>query len=1163
MRRTFLLALVVLLSPNAVLRAQSTNASVSGRVIDATRGVLVDVSIVAIRADTNARYQATTNAAGDYNLTNLMPGSYRIEVEKTGFKKLIKADITLHVQDALTLDFELPVGSVSDTVTVAAGAPLVNTASGVVSTVVDRTFVENLPLNGRSFQSLIAMTPGVVLTPASSTSPGQFSVNGQRSDANYFMVDGVSANVGVAVGTAIGVQGAGAVPGLSAQGGTNSLVSVDALQEFKVQSSSYAPEFGRMPGGQISILTRSGTNRFHGSLFEYFRDDALDSADYFVKRQGLSKPKEHQHDLGGVFGGPIQRNRTFVFVSYEHLRLEQPRSVVTEVPSIASRAAASDAVRSILAAFPVPNGAETSPGLARFAASYAEPSTLDATSVRVDRTFGGAVTVFGRYNYAPSDASTRLGSFAIASANTIGTLQSRLHTLTAGATWTIRPTLSNELRVNWSRNAATNFQTIDDVGGAIVLPSATLHPPFVPPDSAYQINLGAANVLYASGLNAANVQRQLNVVESLQLINGNHQLKFGIDYRQMFPIYGPLQYVQAYNFSGVAGLLGGTASSVQVIGFSTSNRLPRATNFAAYAQDAWSVTPRLTLTYGLRWDINPAPGVRGSNDALTLTTVNPASLAFAAPGTPMYRTRWGNVAPRVGVAYRVRGPADRQTALRGGWGLFYDLGSNSAIDNLGTSFPFVARRFLANVPFPVDPSLLTPPTITAGAPADFLVAPDPDLELPYTQQWNVAFEHQLGAAGTMSLSYVGAVGRRLLRQERLLNPTPQIQILTLVTNRGHSRYDALQMNVLAPALTRPPGASVLHARGVERQHIERRRSRVTYRVRGPRTGLGTVGLRCSAYAERRRNVCAADQAARAALERVRERVVDRCGVRGPLGASRQRSHRCSAVRRVCRGSARRHGWRCLVRRRFDSPRRTAHQPAGVRESAYGRQRQSPAPGDARTQCTARVRDEPVRRRGQPAAPAWPSSAAAGASRSVQRVRSGQLRTADEHAQQRAVRSADTDAGIQPWRRRCRRWLQPDLSGGRATLAATRSPTPVLIYARTAGDKMPFVPRVRGKCTAPALRIGVLSCALAAWCAEALALNPALDVSQYAHAAWRVRDGFVNGAAIQSMAQTAEGVPLGGNRSRPVPVRWRQGSSLAASRWPATSFASDHEPASRV
>src|SRR5262249_9570546 len=419
-----------------------------------------------------------TNAQGEYVLTNLPPGAYQVEADKTGFRRLIRPNVVVHVGDALTLDFELVLGAITDTVTIEAGAPLLDTTSASVSTVVDRTFVGNLPLNGRSFQSLLWMTPGVVLTPATSTSPGQFSVNGQRSDANYFLVDGVSANVAIAIGTQLAVQGAGSAPGLSAQGGTNSLVSVEALQEFRIESSTYAPEFGRMPGGQVSIVTRSGTNAYHGTLFEYFRDDALDSADYFVVRQGLPKPKEQQHDFGGTFGGPIERNRTLMFVSYEGLRLDQPKSAVTEVPSIASRAAASSAVQATLAAFPLPNGPETANGFAQFSASYSDPSRLNATSVRVDHTFAPSLTLFGRYNSAPSSASSRLGSFGVASANTIGFLENSLHTLTLGSTLILTASISNDLRFNWSRNAGNNYQALDGFGGSVVPAAAVLHPSF-------------------------------------------------------------------------------------------------------------------------------------------------------------------------------------------------------------------------------------------------------------------------------------------------------------------------------------------------------------------------------------------------------------------------------------------------------------------------------------------------------------------------------------------------------------------------------------------------------------------------------------------------------------------------------------------------------------
>ena len=269
MLRSFL-PVVCLAAFIGVLCAQSTNSSLSGRVTDASKARIVAARVTIVGSDTNIQYQTETNAVGEYSVTNLPPGRYRIEVEKADFKKLVKPDVILHVQDVLNIDFEMQVGSASETIRVESGAPLVNTESATVSTLVDTRFVEDIPLNGRSFQTLIMLTPGVVVTPTAFDDQGQFSVNGQRADANYFTVDGVSANFGVTGYLALVQGGTGALPALSASGGTNSLVSLDAMQEFRVQTSSFAPEFGRTPGGQISIATRSGTNAFHGTLFEYF-----------------------------------------------------------------------------------------------------------------------------------------------------------------------------------------------------------------------------------------------------------------------------------------------------------------------------------------------------------------------------------------------------------------------------------------------------------------------------------------------------------------------------------------------------------------------------------------------------------------------------------------------------------------------------------------------------------------------------------------------------------------------------------------------------------------------------------------------------------------------------------------------------------------------------
>src|SRR5260370_15757607 len=242
--------------------AQTELASVYGRVTDQSGAVIADVEVEIKNVETNLSVTVKTNHDGLYVITFLDPGHYLISARKPGFKTVTVTDLTLNVQDNVIRNFSLQVGSIAETVTVRAEDLHINTTDGSVSTVVDRNFAENLPLNGRSFQTLIQLTPGVVLTANNGRDNGQFSVNGQRAAANYWTVDGVSANIGVGVsGTLNPGNGlGGALPSFTVVGGTNSLVSVDAMQEFRIQTSTYAPEFGRTPGGQISIATRSGTN---------------------------------------------------------------------------------------------------------------------------------------------------------------------------------------------------------------------------------------------------------------------------------------------------------------------------------------------------------------------------------------------------------------------------------------------------------------------------------------------------------------------------------------------------------------------------------------------------------------------------------------------------------------------------------------------------------------------------------------------------------------------------------------------------------------------------------------------------------------------------------------------------------------------------------------
>jgi hypothetical protein len=289
--------------------AQTETATLSGVIQDPKGAVVPDVEVTATRIETGTAVTSKTNGAGIYVFTGLMPGHYHLMIRKPGFKEIAIKEFQLYVQDKLEQNFALEIGSVSETVTVEASAPLLNTTDGSVGTVVDRHFVENIPLNGRSFQDLILLTPGVVTNNpqvgAGGGIRGEFSVNGQRTESNYYTVDGVSGNVGISATSAATTAGpSGSVPAATALGTTQGLVSVDALEEFRVQSSTYSAENGRNPGGQFSLVTRSGTNQWHGVAFDYLRNNVFDANEWFNNYFDKPKPPERQNDFGGTLGGP-------------------------------------------------------------------------------------------------------------------------------------------------------------------------------------------------------------------------------------------------------------------------------------------------------------------------------------------------------------------------------------------------------------------------------------------------------------------------------------------------------------------------------------------------------------------------------------------------------------------------------------------------------------------------------------------------------------------------------------------------------------------------------------------------------------------------------------------------------------------------------------------
>ena len=784
---------------NISLLAQSPYGNINGLVSDPTGAAVMGAEVIAINDVTGVQYTTKSNTEGLYILPNLPPGPYRVQVSKVGFKTLVKPDLVVNVQDALSINFSLLVGAFHEIVTVEGGAPIADTENAAVSTVVDRQFAENLPLNGRSFQTLIDLTPGVSLTSSNQTDSGQFSVNGQRASSNYWMVDGVSANVGIGVSNP-GNGFGGTLGAFSTLGGTNSLISVDAIQEFRIQTSTFSPEFGRTPGGQISIASRSGTNYFHGTAFDYLRNDLLDANNWFADSARLAKPRERQNDFGGTLGGPIWKDRTFFFLSYEGLRLRLPQTTLSNVPDLASRKNAVAGMQPYLDAYPLPNGDDTlASGIAQFKASYSDPAGLDAYSLKIDHKLKDKWNLFARYNFSPSTFVARGGSTGSSALSSLEPFQINTTTITGGANVTLSTAVEDDLRFNYSRVGAGAYFYLDDFGGAVPLARFGFPENFTTSNSRLALSippLGIGSVLQTGDLNR-DEQHQINLINGLAWQKGSHTLKFGADFRRLSPLFAPFAYSQTAIFATVPAAVTGLTAAGRVA--SSRDVMLLFHNLGVYVQDTWRVTTRFTTTYGLRWDVDfPPSSANGPNIPAVVgyNLYNLSGLAVAPTGAAPFKTDFGDVAPRFGAAYEVVQNANWHTVLRGGAGLFYDLVSAEVGNQLTGGFPpFGNALALANVSFPFTPSQIAPIPIPDAATLSELTAFNPKLKAPYTIEWNVSIEQSLGKEQNVSASYVGSVGKRLLQTTQYSFPpsNPAIEFAQFVDNTAESNYNALQI----------------------------------------------------------------------------------------------------------------------------------------------------------------------------------------------------------------------------------------------------------------------------------------------------------------------------------------------------------------------------------
>ncbi|MEO8127908.1 MAG: carboxypeptidase-like regulatory domain-containing protein, partial [Bryobacteraceae bacterium] len=740
----------------AQLVGQTGSGNITGVVRDASQSPVPQSAIKVVNSESGVVTNVVTNETGAYRVNSILPGTYRVEASAAGFDTAVRKDIVLSTGQTLAVDLTLQIGQQSQTVTVESAGDLTETQTSSLAQVVGHKYIDNLPLPNRSANSLVSLSPGVVMLD-----PGQgaenypvFSVAGGRVRNQMFTLDGG------AIGNAVGLTRALQVASLP----------LDALEEFRIITNSYAAEYGHSTGGIVSLSTRSGTNEYHGSLFEYLRNDALDARNYFAK----TKPPLRLNQFGGAFGGPIRKDKTHFFASWEQTRQASSDAIVSTVPTLAQRGGDFSALSSRIydpftlvnavkqpfpdnripasridpvakaasAYWPLPNRNGGANGANNFLANSGNILNRNIVVGKLDHSISEKDRVSARY-YINDSYTDNSGSYGIADSDPLAVNSDvRIQSVLGTYIHTFNPTLLNSFQVSYMQRKylQTRAGKEENLAGKIGLTgvSAAAFPTF---------NVAGYALLRSQGIANSSIARLQTPIrdtqfqDSISKFAGKHAFKAGVEYR-----FGYNNESNDLSSSGnlvfnrlITGLPGtstsGEAYASFLVGAANSASLnksdvitSRAAYWAAYVQDDYRVTDRLTLNIGLRWEVETPRRVDNNKlNAFDRTGINPVSgtpgvVTFAGQnGIPntSFAANYKNFGPRVGFAYKA--PFARDLVIRGGGGLFYGPNlSNSVTTGASLGFAdnasFVSSQqdttyalLLANgFPAYVRPSIDTP-----------------------------------------------------------------------------------------------------------------------------------------------------------------------------------------------------------------------------------------------------------------------------------------------------------------------------------------------------------------------------------------------------------------------------------------------------------------------
>ena len=757
--------------------AAQTTSTIAGRVLDQNGGVLPGVAVTVRDLGTGFTRTATTGGGGRFTVPSLPVGSYQLTAELQGFRAAVLSNIRTTVGETVELAITLSVGGVAEQVTITADASRVNRRTSELSYLVGEEAVEQLPLNGRNYTDLALLQPGVLAFPhrdgGSAVAHGLgMSMNGQDPRSNVYLLDGTLLNdmtngpAGSAAGTSLGME---------------------TVREFRVETNAYGAEFGRSSGGQISVITKSGTNSFGGSAYEFHRNDSLDARNFFDPPG--QKPDFRRNQFGGTLGGPLQTDRLFFFAGYEALREKLGRTISTVVPDDDMRNAAGihPAVLPFLLEYPRANGAAFGDGTAAFTFPFDQRLNQDFVQGRIDYNLGVSHQFFGRYTF--DDANQLLPTDYPQFPRTF---LSRNQFFTGEYRHIMSDRTLSTSRVGFSRTR---------IGQNVESNTAAPLTPFVP-GRAFMGNIDVGGLRRFGPQSSANLRLVQNVFSfshDVAHTRERHLFKFGaLAERFQQNMVNPTFSLGTFTFPSLRAFLLNTPTSFIGLGPTGAiDRYWRFTLFGFYAQDEFTVTPRLTLNAGLRYEFTTMPkDIYGRDSALP----NPLTDREPVMGQLYRNPTHTNLSPRGGLAWDVTG--DGRTAVRAGYGLYFNTNSYQNLIVTVTNPPATPRFIIANPAFPQ-------PDFARGV-GNSIRPVQYDLDNPRVHVWNANLQREVWRNGVLTVGYAGSRGRHLLRSGDVNTarptgeldgvpfialgaprPNPAFGVIELKSSDGESWYRAL------------------------------------------------------------------------------------------------------------------------------------------------------------------------------------------------------------------------------------------------------------------------------------------------------------------------------------------------------------------------------------